>query len=219
MTRDAIIAEAARRLGDTSTAFVAELSAAFDLVLGDLAAAQAIDDLRDSNSTALTILDQRNYSALTLTGLVAPNYPYEILALKVWAWESEAAIVRVNDTDYEQMRMRDGESYRGRPVVWRPFPDMRTIQVHPPVGADDAGAAIEVLFVRPPTTISGATDLTEVRGEDIDTIIYGLICRNARLADETEVDEQESWQLYLAGRSRMWARRHNNRVGTIAMDD
>lgn len=215
MTRDQIVAEAARRLGDESVPFKAQVSAAFDFVILDLAAHEVLDRLTNVIVNQQTVLDQRAYSASSLTAQVSPDFPYEVLSLRVWAWGTGALLRRVTDVEYESRRALDGEDFRGRPNIWRAYPNMRTIELHPPADGENAGEDIEVLYTFPPTAIGGSTQITNVRPEDVETIVYGLKARLAQFLDETVADPATDWQLYIQGRARMWGRRHNNRVGTV----
>lgn len=214
MTRDEIVAEAARRLGDTSTGFLAEVDAAFDFVLGDLAAHEAISPLR--RLANMTVTTGRYYQTDTALGLGANVFPYEIFTLRVWAWSPDSLIPRAgSDEEFEQLRAAEGEDITGRFRLWRLYPNNRVIQVHPPGGAEEAGATCEVLYVAPPSIITGATELTEVQYEDLETIVYGLQARAATMKEETAGDMQIAEALYVAGRQRMWGRRKNRRVRQI----
>lgn len=220
MTRDDIIAEAARRLGDASAEFTQQVSLAFDYVLGDLAANECIGDLRRAYDQAELVADQRDYSTRDLTGLNAPDWPDRILAIRIWSFGSESLIEGpVPDTAFEARRAADGEDATGRPRIWRLWPNSRTLQFHPPPGVEEDGDAIECLFMSPPSTLAGADDIEEIRREDLETVVYGLKARLAPFLDETVSDPNADWQLYLAGRERMWARLHNGRIGEIVSCD
>lgn len=215
MTRDEIVAEAARRLGDESADFKTQVAATFDFVLADLAAHEAIAPLQQLATSATLVQSQRDYTSLALTGQASPAYPYEILSLRVWAFGTEALLQRVPDANFELLRARDGDDYEARPRWWRPYPNMRTIQLHPLPDATSDGETIEVLYTVPPTAIAGGDELVQVQPEDVETIVYGLKARMAPFLDETVADAQGDYQLYLAGRQRMWGRRWNNYVGSI----
>jgi len=215
MTRDEIVTEAARRLGDTSTSFLAEIDKAFDFVLQDLAANECISALRKVNATQLVVLDQLDYDTLLLTGSTTPDYPIELISLRVWAWSPFSLLIKTNDRLFEANRSLDGEAIRGRPRMWRTYPNEATVQLWPRADGDNAGETLEALYVAPPTAISGATQLTEIRREHIEVIVNGLQSRNALFLDETITDPSIAWQLYLAGRDRMFARRHNSGIGTV----
>ena len=216
MTRNEIVAEAARRLGDESTAFLTQVDKAFDFVLADLAAHECLEPLRDVANVATLVAEQRDYDTLDLIGgSDGDPYPYEVLTLRVWGFGSDSLLDRLTDDAFEQMRARDGEELVGRPRYWRPYPDMATIQLHPPADDESEGEPIEVLYVSAPAAVASGDEVTQVQPEDIETIVFGLKARLAQFLDETVADAQGDWQLYLAGRQRMWGRRHNNRVGTI----
>lgn len=218
MTRAQIVAEAARRLGDQTTEFLSEVDAAFDYVLNDLAAHEAIGDLQRIHSTAL-VADQRDYSTRTLTGLTAPDWPDRILSLRVWAFGVDSLLQQVSDAAFEAQRALDGEDATGRPRLWRCYPNSRTVQLHPPADDESDGELLEVLYLAPPTAVASNADLDEIRREDLETIVFGLQARLAPFLDESVADPNLAWQLYAAGRDRMWARRHNRGVGTIAAVD
>lgn len=216
MTRDEIVAEAARRLGDQSTQFLAEVSAAFDYVLGDLAAHECIGDLRRVYSAAELVADQRDYSTRTLTNLTAPDWPDRIVSLRVWAFGLESEIRGpVTDREFEACRAADGEEYTGRPRIWRYFPNRRTVQLHPMPSDEEDGEAIECVFMAPPTVLAGNAAVEEIRREDLETVVYGLKARLAPFLDPTIADPGTDWQLYVAGRDRMYARLHSTGVGEI----
>lgn len=219
MTRAQIVAEAGRRLGDTSAAFLAEINAAFDFVLGDLAASEAIGDLQQVHTAAVLVADQRDYSTQTLSGVAAPNFPDRILSLRVWDFGVDSLLEQVSDAEFEQARACDGELTVGRPRRWRPWPNSRQVQLHPPADGDADGAAIECVFLAPPATIAGGDPIDQVRAEDLETIVFGLKARLAPFLDESVADPQMDWQLYVAGRDRMWGRRHNRGVGTMGLVD
>lgn len=216
MTRDDIVAEAARRLGDASTQFLAEVQLAFDYVLGDLAAHECLGDLRRVASAATLVAGQRDYDARTLTGLAAPDWPERIVSLRVWAWGIESLLEGpVVDRVFEARRAADGEDATGRPCLWRYFPNRRTVQLHPPAGDDEDGETIECVYLAPPTVLTGAQHIEEIRREDLETIVYGLQARLAPFLDETQADPATAWSLYVAGRDRMYARLHSTGVGNI----
>lgn len=220
MTRNQIVAEAARRLGDESTAFVAQVNSAFDFVLADLAAHECIDPVRQVANTAVLVDSQRDYDAVELIGGTDGDpYPYEILSLRVWSFGADSLLERLDDDSFERLRARDGEDFTGRPRYWRPYPNRQTIQLHPPCGEDDADAPIEVLYVAAPESVAGSAEVAQLQPEDVETVVFGLKARLAQFLDETVSDAGTDWQLYMEGRQRMWGRRHNNRVGSIAPSD
>lgn len=219
MTRADIVLEAARRLGDTSATYLAEVDATFNFILSDLAAEEAIGDVVTANETQLVMPDQRAYSARDLTGLAPPVWPDRILALRVWAYGHESALERVPDAIFEEARMRDGEAARGRPRIWRCWPNGRQVQVHPPADAESSGVAFECLFLRPPAAITSVDEIEDIRIEDIETVVFGLQARLAPVNEETAADQSAAWQAYIAGRARMYARLHNTGIGHVVARD
>lgn len=222
MTRDDIVAEAARRLGDASDAFIQDVQLAFNFVLADLAAAECLD-LRRSCTDGAWVSGQRDYQTATLAGLTT-NYPERVLSLRCWAWGLESLLRGpVSDKEYEEARALnvngDGEEPTGRPLMWRYYPNGGTIQVFPVPGDEEDGIAIECTYMAPPSSILGSDELTELRPEDVETVVFGLQARMAPMLDETMQDGGTAWQLYIAGRERMYARLHNGRIRDIEPSD
>ena len=210
MTRDQIVAEAARRLGDTSTEFKAEVDSAFDFVLSDLAHDELIGDLRQKQ-TATINASQRDYDTQTISGVAAPYYPTRIFSIRVWAWGAEGFISRAPHWRFELERVADGDATTGRPRFWSVWPNDKNMQLHPPADATNAGASMEVEFMAPPSIITGPTEITDLRFEDLETVVNGLIARHAGFKDESLPDVQAAFALYIDGKNRMYSRVHGNR--------
>lgn len=218
MTRTEIVTEAARRLGDTSADFLAEVDKLFDFVLGDLAASEAIGSLR--RVLPMTVTTGRFYQTDTALGFGAGIYPYEILSLRVWAWGPQGLIPRAgSDEEFERERAQSSGLETGRFRMWRPYPNHRVIEVYPAGGAEEVGAEVEVLHVPPPSIIIGGAEIVEVQFEDLETIVYGLQARGAHAKEETALDLQSATALYEAGKRRMWGRRYNRPVRQIRISD
>lgn len=208
-TRTEIVTEAARRLGDQSSDFVAEVNSAFDYVLADLALEGCIQDLRKVASSAVTVTSQINYDTRTLCGLSSPHYPSQVYSLRVRAWGAAGILRRASDQEYEWLRHCDGENATGRPYVWRVYPNIRQVQLWPPASSENADATLEVEYLAPPSILAGGDDISELRFEDLETIIYGLMARGVGFKDQTAIDLEAAFASYIAGRNRMYARVHN----------
>lgn len=218
-TRLQIVTEAARRLGDTTAAFLADVDSAFDFVLGDLGANDALGDLVASRSAAWFVASQRAYSTATITNLSAltpPQYPSDIVSVHVRAWGIGGALLRLRDDLFDRARGADGETAEGRPRYWRLFPNQRTLELHPIPDAAAAAETVEVVFIKPPAAIASGDELTEIRLEDVETVVFGLMARMASFKEETAGEGDRWLQLYLAGRQRMWGRLKNGRPRQIA---
>lgn len=218
MTRTEIVTEAGRRLGDTSAGFLAELDKYFDFVLGDLAAAEAIGSLR--RLANMTVTTGRFYQTDSALGLSANVFPYEILSLRVWNWGPSGLIPRAgSDEEFERERAQSNGTETGRFRMWRLYPNNRVIEVYPAGSANEVGETVEVLYIAPPSIITGSAEITEVQFEDLETIVYGLQARGAQAKDETAPDIQVVTALYEVGKRRMWGRRYNRPVRQIRISD
>ena len=208
MTRDEILALAGTDLGDTSADFLTDvLNPAFDRVLADLAQHEAIGAVQRSHPFTVS-QDARVYDTREICGL-GQQYPVAVLTLRIWAWGAEGAPREASDTEYERRRFTDGEDQRGRWQLWRLYPNIRLLEVHPPADADNAGAECEILFLASPQSIARDDDLIEVLADDVETVTQGLIAHGGDFFEG--MDKAAALALYMQGRSRMWGRRFNSR--------
>jgi len=212
-TRTELVAEAGRRLGDSSAAFVSEIDLCFDWVLRDLAGAEAISDLKRTATFAI-IASQTDYDTQTITGLASPYYPLRIEQIRVGAWGLAGLIPRLSDTDFDLIRA-SFDTTEGRFAGWRVYPNEQTLQVVPAASGVEALDTAEVTYVAPPAVIAAGDELTEVRTEFAETVIFGMMARMAPFKEDYAAEGQLWWQLYVAGRSRMRGQRFNSRGGRI----
>lgn len=211
MTRAEIIAEAGRRIRDTSSAFkTAVFDSLFDMVLAEMASKGAITALNSKNSAVVFVASQRSYTTLALSGLSTPNYPLEIIRLRAWAWGLPGGIIeKKSDAAFALQRARDGDT-AGQPRIWRYSPNEQAVEVHPPPNSASAAATIDVEYLKPPTLIADGTHITEVHFEDIPTIIAGLKVyageHQSDIAADRDSMRQKDLAIWSAGLAAMVAR-------------
>ncbi len=216
MTRAEILRLAAIELRDTSPNFIADvLNPIFDTVLLELGRAEAIGAQRAS--TTFEIRENvRSYETREITQLT-PHYPNRIVQLVVYAWGiTEGRVRRANTPEeFEQLRLAESETHRGRWQLWRIHPNNRLLEVTPPADHDNDGVLCEVTFERAPHLIALDQDVTDVELEDIPTIVEGLKAHGAPFSEDTAGQLPAYVQLFELGKRRMWGRRWNNRAGRI----
>lgn len=214
MKKIEIINHAARLMGDTSAAFVADIVAPnFELVMLDLAQRDCLRQLR--RATTFTVEeDKRIYDTREVTQLT-PHFPTEICSLTVYAWAGEAIIPMAPTAEImREYRASAGEDHRGRWDLW--FADLTPgrLEVWPPASAAEHGAECEVVFIAPPTALRNEDDVLEIHVEDVPTVVHGLRFLGSGFKEDL-VEKQESQALYEQGARRIWARTHNGRPGRI----
>lgn len=221
-TRLALVTEAARRLGDQSAPFITEVDAAFPFVIDDMAAREAISELRLTANFTI-VAGQENYNTATITAQTAPDYPLYIEKLYVPSWGMDSIPEAENDYDYD--RYKQGRfntvapQIAGTWQIWRLYPNEAQIQVWPPADSDHAGVNLAyVTYVATPA-IPAPGELAQVRRIFQEAVIYGLMARSAEFKDETIDEFDRYWQLYLDAVSRMWGQRFNHRGGRIPITD
>ena len=213
MTKNEILAEAGRRLGDTSTEFLTtRLSPAFDMVLRDLAAYEAIAALRCVSVFAVE-QDVRVYDMLSVTKQL--TYPMRVVSVTVYGWGTSGEIQEARDDELKKLRLLQGEDTRGYWQLWQAEPNTRRLLVQPPAGEDEAGADCEIVFDASPNILSDEQGIEDILDEDLETIVYGLQMRLAPFGEDTAGDVAMAAQLYFGGRNRMWGRRFNDKVGQV----
>jgi hypothetical protein len=214
MTRTELVAAAARRLGEESDAFKSIIDNEFPFVIRDLAAHQAMGLLTASATVTLTA-STRAYNVKTLLSI--SNEVWDIESVVVYDWGPTQGIIRRANTNYEfmQQRLTDGETCEGRPTLWRFFPLRSTIEFHPIPDADAAAASFEIAYIAEPTVVASGTEVSQVRIEDQETIVWGLMARMAPFKEDYANDADKWWQLYLAGIERMKGNRFNSTPGRI----
>lgn len=214
MTKAEILQEAARRLGDTSSDFVAQiLTPALDFVLLDLAQHEAMSSLR--RTRVFTVTDARDYDTREITKLM-PHYPLMIERIYVWAWGAVVGrISKVDQQTLDNTRLQDGEDATGPWRMWSSTTNPYLLRVHPPAGVDEAGVEAEVTYVAPPAALAANDDILEIGQEHLETLVFGIHARACAFKGETSQDANNQWQLYLDGRRRMWGQRWNPRIRQV----
>lgn len=208
MTRTQIVAAACKRLGDSSTDFTTIVNGLFDTVWQDMAAAECLGDLK-ATATFDLVEDQEDYALATIL-TTAP-----IRVLTVWipsfGTSGSAPLFRQAESEDEYQGMRAAwTDLRGTPRLWRVSPTRSTLQLWPPVDADNAGADLgSITYFGPPTAV-GASAQPDIPVEDTPTIIWGLIAHAATFRDESLSDVDQAMQMYERGKSQMWGRLHNS---------
>lgn len=213
MTRTELVAAAARRLGEESDAFKSLVDNEFPFVIRDLAAHQALGLLTAAATVNLTALT-RAYDVKTLLGI--SNEVWDIESIVVYDWGPTAGIILRAQTNYEfmQQRLLTGDT-EGRPTLWRFFPLRSTIEFNPTPDDEAAAASFEIAYIAEPTVPGPTDESSQVRVEDQETIIWGLLSRMAPFKEDYARDVDRWWSLYLAGIERMKANRFNSMPGRI----
>jgi hypothetical protein len=220
MNRSAIVAAAARRLGEESAAFLAIVDAEFPFVIHDLAAHQALG-LLTGKATCTWTASTRSYDVHSLLGLIdlglTQNEVWDIESVVVYAWGPTQGIISRANTEREfmQQRLTDGDTTEGRPTLWRFYPTRSTIEFHPIPDAEAASASVEITYIAEPTIPLGPYEVSQVRTEDQEVVVWGLMARLAPFKEDYANDADKWWQLYLAGIERMKANRFNSCPGRI----
>jgi hypothetical protein len=210
VTKDDIIQQVGRRLTSISSTLNTIVGEVFDFVLADLASRGAISALSKEATFTLGAAGVYQYNTRTITGLAAPHYPYRVQALLVPAWGyPDGVLVQVDKQTFDAAQL--GNTTYGRPRMWRIYPNETQLEMWPPVDAANAAASARVFYLAPPTSISGATEITEVRFEDLNTLVNGCLYWAARYlpADQAEgiiQDQAQVQALYESGAARMQAR-------------
>jgi hypothetical protein len=216
VTKDAIIQQVGRRLTSISSTLNTIVGEVFDFVLADLAQRGAISALAKEATFALGAAGVYQYNTRTITGLASPHYPYRVQSLLVPAWGyPDGLLVQADKPAFDAARL--GSSTWGRPRIWRIYPDDTQLETWPPVDQANAAASARVFYLAPPTIISGTTEITEVRFEDLNTLVNGCLYWAARYlpADQAEgiiQDQAQAQALYESGAARMQARAEQRRM-------
>jgi len=215
VTKDEIIQQVGRRLTSISPALEPIVGEVFDFVLVDLAQRGVISALYTEATFALGAEGVYQYNTRTITGLAAPHYPYLVQSVLVPAWGyPNGVLVRVDKPTFDAARL--SSSVYGRPRIWRIYPNETQLETWPPVDRANAAASARVLYLAPPTLISGPTEITEVRFEDLNTLVNGCLYWAARYfpADQVEgvQDQAHAQALYESGAARMQARAEQRRL-------
>jgi hypothetical protein len=206
-TKRDILLQAGRQLGDTSDNFLAEILApAFDFVLAELTALEAIEAVTRTHTFALQ-QDVREYETREICRLT-PHYPADVLSLRVWTWGIvEGKIRKAIDREYEDQRLIDNPNTRGRWRLWRLYPTHRILQVHPPAGPLENGTDCEIAFIAPWSAIGLDDDVLDIQQEDLECVALGLQVKGAAFSELLQQDRLLTEQKFQAAARRMWGRR------------
>lgn len=222
-TRTALVTEAGRRLGDQSTQFLLDVDASFPFVLDDMAAREAISELRKVANFNI-VAGQENYDTAVITGQTAPDYPLFLEKLYIPSWGMSGYPEYLGDHEYDRYKAGSFNTVPPQIAsawqVWRLYPNESQIQVWPPADADHSGVALaQVTYVATPTVNTAGQETAQIRRIFQEAVVFGLMARSAEHKEETQGDEQKYWQLYLDAVGRMWGHRFNHRGGRIPITD
>lgn len=206
MTKQEILNECARRVGDESAAFItAHLSPAFDFVLLELAQQGCLDFTR--KQTTFTFGTPSGAAANNVwrldTAGVCGSIPVRITGDPlVPAWGvAQGRILRVSDMEFEN-RWLSNTNDAGRPAIWRPYPTVAKLEFYPaPLLPDNASINVLLEWEATPATLNPADVIAEVEAVDMPTLLAGLykagiIYRDDALNDA--VKAEADWQRGLA---------------------
>lgn len=211
MTKAEIIEHAARELGDTSTDFKDQVvKPAFELVLQDLAQSDCLDLKRTATFKAVS--GQRTYSVREICG--GGVHHAEVLEINAYVWG--CVVPRCDGEAFTKLRLSLGETATGRFQGWRQFPNRETIEFAPPVGADDDGAELQVVFEADPLDIVDDDDVTLVMRREIPALIAGIKWRCALFTQETTAIAGQLAAEYEAAKMRMYGRLHNDKPRKVS---
>jgi hypothetical protein len=207
MTKTALIAEVANRLGDSTTGFLTILGTIFDEVLRELAARGAVKQARQTASSAWLVAGTMSYSTRTITGISSPDWPLDVISLRVPMWQAGGFLERFDDETFEGWRHActdsTGTAIRGYPRGWRLYPNETQLQVIPVPDSTADDATVETLYLKPLTALSGSDDIVQLRQEHIPWLLQGCIKYGAVFQDETRTDVKAATQEFEIGIRRM----------------
>lgn len=219
MTKTALLTEIGQRLGDTSTTFLTILGSIFDEVLREIAARGGLKQVRQVNSAAIFAADTPSYSTRTITGIASPDWPLDIISLRVPEWQQQGMLVRFNDREFELWRHAytdsSGTNLTDYPRGWRLYPNETQLQVVPVPHSTAATATVEVLYIQPPTALSGGDSIQELRQEHIPWLLAGCVKYGAVFQDETRADVAQYTAEFEFGLRNMIAEAQRERGRTV----
>lgn len=208
MTKQQILDEVGRRLGDTSSNFVTTvLSPIFDHMLDEMATNDAIQSLRKTATFAFTA-GTTSYSTQTITGLTGQIYPLEVRKLLVPRWGTEGLLERLEEQEFDKWRLHwtktDGTVQQERPMFWRLYPNYQTLQVLPsPRSADATANAVEITYVAPSSVLLDTDNIAEIQRQHLHVVIAGMIKHGLVFQDETLTDAKTAYREFELGMQRM----------------
>ena len=206
MTKQSILSECARRIGDENAMFTSTvLSNAFDFVLLELSQLDCLSLLRKQTSKAfndsacVAANGLLNVNLQTLLGLPTGSQPEKVTGdILVPAWGMyEGRLKRLDDLDFEARWLSSDPAYTAKPRYWRLYPTVAQLQLWPTPGATEIAASFLIEWVAPPTTLADNADITEILLSDLPTVQAGLYRYGILFQDETIRDQQAAevrWQ-------------------------
>jgi hypothetical protein len=170
MTRNELLSEVLKRLGDTSSQMILTIDALYDLVLADMAARGALSSLRKITTGTFTT-NTELYSTTTLLGLV----PYDVLMIFIPSLGLPDGILeKVSVERYMAQRTLQGAATTGLPVMWTFWPNEDTLAFWPTPSVTYNTVAFSMWHVTAPIPIISSAQITEVRTEDLHTLVAGI---------------------------------------------
>jgi hypothetical protein len=214
MTKQDILDECARRVGDEDAGFKSnQLSKAFDFVLLELAQE---DCLSLTRRTALFAFGDPVCTVLNwllcidtaeLFAFASGLLPESIESLLVPAWGAGAGtLVKLNDLDFQNKWMSTGNN-TGQPRAWRIYPDVSQVQVWPAPRVEDLSAICHLTATLPPTVLEPGDTITEILVSDLPTILAGLYTYGILYRDEAFNDQAKAQALWQQGKVTMRERK------------
>jgi hypothetical protein len=214
MTKQDILDECARRVGDENPTFKSTLlSKAFDFVLLELAQDECLSLTRRTklfpfNDPACVVANwvlQINTAALFTLG--AGQLPESIDSLLVPTWGVGAGtLVKLSDIDFQNKWMSTGNN-TGRPRAWRIFPDLSQVQVWPAPDTASLTAVCHMTVRLPPTALNASDTITEILPSDLPTLLAGLYTYGILYRDEALNDRATAQALWQQGKVTMRERK------------
>jgi len=193
MTKTELITEVGQRLGDTGANNLTILGNIFDQVMREIAARGGLKQLRKVHSSAWMTASTMNYNTQSvITAVASPDYILDIISIRVPAWGDQGFLDRMRDSLFEKYRHvytdSTGTLINGQPFGWRLYPNETQLQIIPAPDATAATATAEILYLAPPTALSGGSNITELRQEHIPWLLAGCVKYGASFQDETRND-------------------------------
>jgi len=209
MTKNEVLAEVGKRLGDDSANFLSDvLSPIYDETVFEMAANGCILTLRQTTTFSL-VYNQRDYSLDAASGLGTDIFPIEVQKLIVPQWGVAGILERKEERDFDAIRISHtdstGAAVPGQPRIWRIFPNETNLQVDP---VPDAASAVscEITFIAPPTILADGDPVAEIRRQYIPVVIAGMMTHGLQFQDETVTnlfDGKTAPVFFEAGMARM----------------
>ena len=214
MTKQQILDECARRVGDEDATFKAnQLSKAFDFVLLELAQEDCLSLLRQvavfpfNDPACVTGHWTHNIDTATLLGLAAGILPEGIESLLVPEWGASVGyLMKLSEGDFNAKWMAGG-SHPGKPRYWRIYPDLSQVQLWPAPDTESLTAVCHLTWHAPPTTLADGDTIADVLPSDLPTLLAGLYTYGILYRDEAFNDQAKAQALWQQGKVTMRERK------------